>query len=165
MPPEDRVRLQHMLEATETAIGVTKNRERPDLDQNHMLLFAVIRTMEVLGEAANRVSPETRARYPEIPWRAWEGDIGQPAYYRQVAQYDYEYTSKLERYYPTMTAPTFILWGEEDRWVDISDGRRPRDLIADVTLQSLPDAGHFSMLDTPNLFNQKLEAWLLAQVS
>ncbi|WP_275099783.1 DUF86 domain-containing protein [Sedimenticola hydrogenitrophicus] len=59
-----------MLEATETAIGFMKNRERPDLDQNRMLLFAVIRAIEILGEAANRVSPETRARYPEIPWRA-----------------------------------------------------------------------------------------------
>lgn len=30
---------------------------------------AVVRRIEIIGEAARRVSPETRAKYPEIEWR------------------------------------------------------------------------------------------------
>jgi uncharacterized protein with HEPN domain len=33
-----------------------------------MLLFAVVRAIEILGEAANKISPETRAAAPQIPW-------------------------------------------------------------------------------------------------
>lgn len=35
-----------------------------------MLLFALVRASEILGEAASRISAETRATHPGIPWRA-----------------------------------------------------------------------------------------------
>jgi len=35
-----------------------------------MLLFAVVRAIEVLGEAASKVSEDTRSECPEIPWSA-----------------------------------------------------------------------------------------------
>ena len=35
-----------------------------------MLLFAVVRAIEVLGEAASKVSEDTRSACPEIPWSA-----------------------------------------------------------------------------------------------
>ena len=70
MRPEDRVRLQHMLEAADTAIQFMQGRDRLELDQDRMLLFAVVRAVEVLGEAASRVSLETREHYPNLPWRA-----------------------------------------------------------------------------------------------
>jgi len=35
-----------------------------------MLLFAVVRAIEIVGEAASRVSEETRSSASEIPWRA-----------------------------------------------------------------------------------------------
>jgi uncharacterized protein with HEPN domain len=70
MQPEDRVRLQHMLDAAETAIQFVHNRERSELDQDRMLLFAVVRAVEVLGEAANKVSTATRQQYANLPWRA-----------------------------------------------------------------------------------------------
>lgn len=38
-----------------------------------MLLFAVVRAIEVIGEAASRVSDETRAANPAIPWSAIVG--------------------------------------------------------------------------------------------
>ena len=48
-------------------------RSRADLDSNRMLLFAVVRAIEVLGEAAARVSDETRRTMPDIPWNAIVG--------------------------------------------------------------------------------------------
>lgn len=90
----------------------------------------------------------------------WLGEEGQRAYYRQVGQYDYAYTQELETLYPTVTVPTIVFWGEEDRWVDISEGKRFVQLLPDAPLQTLPDAGHFVMLDAPGLFARYLDEWL-----
>ena len=70
MPPEDRVRLRHMLDAAEVAIQFMQDKDRAALDDDRMLLFAVVRAVEVLGEAASRVSDETRVRHGNLPWRA-----------------------------------------------------------------------------------------------
>ena len=68
MRPDDRVRILHMIEAAEAALGFVAGRERADLDRDTMLLFALVRAIEVIGEAAGQVSAETRARAPHIPW-------------------------------------------------------------------------------------------------
>jgi len=92
----------------------------------------------------------------------WIGDVGQPAYYRQVAQYDHEYTARLETMYGRIQASTLILWGEQDRWVDVSVGQRLNQLIPGSRLEILPDAGHLSMVDCPGLFARFLGKWLLS---
>jgi uncharacterized protein with HEPN domain len=68
MLDEDRVRIRHMLDAAEQVIGFTSGRERADLDSDRMLLFAVVRGIEIIGEAATKVSAGTRDHSPEIPW-------------------------------------------------------------------------------------------------
>jgi uncharacterized protein with HEPN domain len=45
-------------------------RKRGDLDGERMLLFALVRAVEIIGEAASRVTPETRSATPNIPWAA-----------------------------------------------------------------------------------------------
>jgi uncharacterized protein with HEPN domain len=54
----DCVRIRHMLDAAEEMIGFTSGRERADLDSDRMLLFAVVRGIEIIGEAAARMSRE-----------------------------------------------------------------------------------------------------------
>jgi len=90
----------------------------------------------------------------------WLGNEGQMAYYRQVSQYDYDYTTQLEILYPTLSVPTLVMWGALDRWVDISEGKRLHSMIPDAEFATLPDAGHFSMIDTPGLFSDKLDHWM-----
>lgn len=90
----------------------------------------------------------------------WTGEQGQPAYYRQVAMYDHAFTETLEQRYGSMATPFMVLWGEEDKWVDISVGRRLSGMVRDASFVTLPDAGHFSMLDSPGLFARELDAWL-----
>lgn len=68
MQPEDRVRILHMIEATEAALGFVAGRQRADLDDDTMLRFALVRAVEVIGEAAGRVSADARATAPSIPW-------------------------------------------------------------------------------------------------
>ena len=73
MRAEDRIRLLHMLEAAEAAIGFVAGRSREDLDSDRMLMFAVVRAIEVVGEAANHVSDDGRALLPSLPWPAIVG--------------------------------------------------------------------------------------------
>ena len=68
MPPDDTARLAHMREATEQALKFVGGRTRPDLDSDPMLALALIKLVEIIGEAAKQVSHETRARLPSIPW-------------------------------------------------------------------------------------------------
>lgn len=90
----------------------------------------------------------------------WLGQEGQRAYYRQVGQYDYEYTEQLEKLYPSISVPTKVFWGEEDRWVNMSEGERFSQLLSGAELKTLPDAGHFVMLDAPGLFSRYLDEWM-----
>ena len=68
MRPEDRARIFHMIEAADAVADFVFGRNRTDLDSDRMLLFALVRAVEVFGEAAAKVSPETRAATASIPW-------------------------------------------------------------------------------------------------
>ena len=73
MNPRDRVRLQHVIDALNSAIRFAQGRQRGDLDSDEMLLFALVRAVEIAGEAATQVTAETRAQLPELPWASMVG--------------------------------------------------------------------------------------------
>lgn len=62
-----------MVEATEAALGFAQGRGRDDLVGDLMLRFALTRAIEIIGEAAAKVSAEARAEAPRIPWTAIVG--------------------------------------------------------------------------------------------
>jgi uncharacterized protein with HEPN domain len=64
----DRVRLLHMLEHAREAIQLVEGRSRQDLNVDRLLSLAPVRLLEIVGEAAAKVSPKGRSRYPTIPW-------------------------------------------------------------------------------------------------
>jgi uncharacterized protein with HEPN domain len=68
MLERDRDRLQHMLAAATRAAELTEGRQRSDLDTDDVLVLALTRLLEILGEAAKAVTSATRERYPHIPW-------------------------------------------------------------------------------------------------
>lgn len=69
MQAKDRVRIKHMVDAAETALTFVESRERADLETDMMLRFAVVRAIEIVGEAAANVSVEGRAEAPAVPWK------------------------------------------------------------------------------------------------
>ncbi|HSO83753.1 DUF86 domain-containing protein [Thiocapsa sp.] len=69
MRPEDRIRIEHMLDASQSVARFIAGRTREDLDSDEMLRFALVRAIEIIGEAAGKVSQEGRQGLPEIPWR------------------------------------------------------------------------------------------------
>ena len=61
MHAHDRVCLHHMLEAAEEALLIGDHRSR-------ICLLAVMKDIEIIGEAAFQTSENTRGQLPEIPW-------------------------------------------------------------------------------------------------
>lgn len=68
-PPEDVVLLRDMLDHARKAIAAARGRSREDLDRDDLLAAGLERFIEVVGEAASKVSDETRRELPGIPWR------------------------------------------------------------------------------------------------
>lgn len=66
--PNDRERMQHMLDAALDVRLYIMQRERVDLETDSMLRRAVVNALQVIGEAAARVSDEGRVRVPSLPW-------------------------------------------------------------------------------------------------
>jgi len=65
---DDEVRLRHMLDYSREAIQLAGQWNRRDLDTNRMLQLSLVRLVEIVGEAASRISSGTRERHPQIPW-------------------------------------------------------------------------------------------------
>jgi uncharacterized protein with HEPN domain len=68
MPSPDAIRLRHMREATATALEMAAGHDRTDLSANIMLEKALTRCLEILGEAASKVSAEVCVQFPAIPF-------------------------------------------------------------------------------------------------
>jgi uncharacterized protein with HEPN domain len=69
MPRHDAdLRLRHMLDAAREAAQLAPGKTRPDLDADRPLNLSLVRLLEVVGEAASRVSADERAKCPGIPW-------------------------------------------------------------------------------------------------
>ena len=65
---EDRVRLQHMLDAAIEIQQYVQSSAREDLNRDRKLVHSLVRLLEIIGEAATQVSEELRGRVPDIPW-------------------------------------------------------------------------------------------------
>ncbi len=65
---DEWVRLSHLRDHAREALEMARGRTRADLDENRMLELALVRLLEVVGEAASRVSTDTRQAYPNVPW-------------------------------------------------------------------------------------------------
>jgi uncharacterized protein with HEPN domain len=71
--PEDRVRIQHALDAARKAVAGTEGWSRNDLDLDELETLGLVRLLEIIGEAASAVSRETASAHPQIPWRKMIG--------------------------------------------------------------------------------------------
>ena len=68
MRKDDAVRLRHMLDAAREAVSFVRGRTRGDMDTDRQLVLALVKDIEIVGEAATGVAEPTRRCLPEIPW-------------------------------------------------------------------------------------------------
>lgn len=66
---ETSIGLRQMLDHAREAMAMAEGKTRGDLDTNRMLNLALVKLIEIVGEAANRVSSDEQTRYPQIPWQ------------------------------------------------------------------------------------------------
>lgn len=57
-----------MLDHAKEAVEMARGRARSDLEADRPFNLALVRLLEILGEAAARFPEEERTHYPEIPW-------------------------------------------------------------------------------------------------
>ena len=73
MPKDELVYVGHMLDKAHEALSLVRGKTRQDYDRDSTLRLALTHLIQVIGEAARRVSPQFRDRHPQIPWEAIAG--------------------------------------------------------------------------------------------
>lgn len=68
MQKDDLVRLRHMLDAAREAEFFARNKTRSSLDIDRKLVLALVKSIEIVGEAAANVTNKCREDLPQIPW-------------------------------------------------------------------------------------------------
>ncbi|WP_395575140.1 alpha/beta fold hydrolase [Streptomyces sp. BK79] len=92
--------------------------------------------------------------------RPWLGDLGQPAFYRQIAQADQRYTDEVQDKYGEIAIPTLVCWGQDDTWIPVAKGRELAARIPGARLEPIADAGHLVQEDAPAELTAALIAFL-----
>jgi len=68
MTNDDRIRMRHMLDSAQEAQSYVAEKKRSDLAHDRMLVHSLVRCIEIVGEAAAKVSTSGRSETPLIPW-------------------------------------------------------------------------------------------------
>jgi len=69
MRQDDRIRLRHMLDAAREAVSFAAGKRREDLDHSRMLVLSLVKDIEIIGEAATKVSDSCRQEHSKILWK------------------------------------------------------------------------------------------------
>jgi len=70
---DDIIRFQHMLDAVNEILEFTDGKSRSDLDDIRVLALALVKLLEIIGEAASGISKVTKDEHPELPWKQMIG--------------------------------------------------------------------------------------------
>ena len=65
----DPLRLKHMVDAINNVNSYMKDQSEKDLENNSMLFYAVVKNIEIIGEAAYKLTNEFKETHPDTPWR------------------------------------------------------------------------------------------------
>ena len=64
--------IEDIVDAMEKAVNFVEGMSYEGFAQDDKTIFAVIRALEIIGEAVKNVPDEIRKNYPEIPWRGMQ---------------------------------------------------------------------------------------------
>jgi uncharacterized protein with HEPN domain len=73
MPLSPLEYLRHILDETAYLLSKREGLSREQFQHDATLMRAFVKSIEVIGEASKKVSPELKGRYPNVPWRAMAG--------------------------------------------------------------------------------------------
>jgi uncharacterized protein with HEPN domain len=73
MKKDIEIFIEHILEAIAKIEEYTKDRTKGDFLKSSQLQDAVMRRIEIMGEAAKHIPEEFKRKYPDIPWKKIAG--------------------------------------------------------------------------------------------
>jgi len=65
--------IEDILDAMDKAEAMLSDIDFETFKENYQINFAVVRAMEIIGEATKRLPESFRNKYPEIPWKDMAG--------------------------------------------------------------------------------------------
>jgi uncharacterized protein with HEPN domain len=65
--------IEHILLCIEKIQEYTKDLTVEDFNNSELIQDAVIRNIEIIGEATKKISKDLKSQYPEIPWKEMSG--------------------------------------------------------------------------------------------
>lgn len=68
MQKDDLIRLRHMFDSALEAVSFVANKSRKDLEGDRMLTLSLVKSIEIIGEAASRVTAGTQGKLDTIEW-------------------------------------------------------------------------------------------------
>jgi len=66
--------VEDIIIAVNDIAGFIKDIEYSDFKKNKKTVYAVIKTVEIIGEAAKNIPDRIKERYPKVPWREMTGN-------------------------------------------------------------------------------------------
>lgn len=70
---DDLVYIDHILLCINKIQEYSKDLTQSEFNTNELIQDAVIRNIEIIGEATKKISKDLKSRYTEIPWREISG--------------------------------------------------------------------------------------------
>lgn len=65
--------MRHIVAAIDRVLRYTDGKTQGDLVADDMMYYAVVKNIEIMGEAANMLSQEFVGSHPETPWKMIRG--------------------------------------------------------------------------------------------
>ena len=70
---KDIIRLEHIVQAIERIKRYTLGKRFDDLVKDDMMYYAVVKNIEIIGEAANLLTNEFKSEHPDTQWKLITG--------------------------------------------------------------------------------------------
>lgn len=71
MKKDNSIYLEHIIECISNIEAYTVKITKDEFFNNKLVQDAVIRNLEIIGEATKNISAELRDKYPDLPWKKW----------------------------------------------------------------------------------------------
>jgi len=135
--------------------------DNPQLEELPDFIHEAAVTAYIRGASAAGFSDDELTQLVE----PWLGDTGQPAYYRQIEQFDERYLRENEERLHHISCPVRLVWAEEDDWIPLDYGSTLAAKIPNVEYSTIPAAGHLVQHDAPVQLTAALVDWLALQTA
>ena len=109
----NRAPLLHMLDYSREALQFTEGVSKDELVDNRLLSLAVVRLLEIIGEAANRIDSGYREKHSEISWSRIIGMRNRLIHGYDIVDFDVVWQSVTEDLPPLIEALEIIIHAEE----------------------------------------------------